>query len=106
LGRIGAPPIAEVQTGGAAGQPGNHRIDDEQVLRNAGCPVRVIGKHPDKLAMCEKWQIRSRPLAPATLPLIFQLMGRLVFGHGNFLGFFLLLIFRLSKHGHLLESRL
>lgn len=34
-----------------------------QVLRNAGCPVRVIGKHPEKLAMCEKWQIRSRPLA-------------------------------------------
>ncbi len=34
-----------------------------QVLRNAGCPVRVIGKHPDKLALCEKWQIRSRPLA-------------------------------------------
>ena len=33
-----------------------------QVLRNAGCPVRVIGKHPDKLALCEKWQIRSRPL--------------------------------------------
>jgi len=34
-----------------------------QVLRNAGCPVRVIGKHPAKLALCEKWQIRSRPLA-------------------------------------------
>ncbi len=34
-----------------------------QVLRNAGCPVRVIGKHPDKLALCEKWAIRSRPLA-------------------------------------------
>jgi alcohol dehydrogenase len=34
-----------------------------QVLRNAGCPVRVIGTHPEKLALCEKWQIRSRPLA-------------------------------------------
>ena len=34
-----------------------------QVLREAGCPVRVIGKHPDKLALCEKWSIRSRPLA-------------------------------------------
>src|SRR4051794_32092137 len=34
-----------------------------QVLRNAGCPVRVIGKHPDKLSICEKWSIRSRPLA-------------------------------------------
>jgi len=33
-----------------------------QVLRNAGSPVRVIGKHPAKLALCEKWQIRSRPL--------------------------------------------
>jgi threonine dehydrogenase-like Zn-dependent dehydrogenase len=31
-----------------------------QVLRNAGCPVRVIGKHPTKLALCEKWSIRSR----------------------------------------------
>jgi threonine dehydrogenase-like Zn-dependent dehydrogenase len=31
-----------------------------QVLRNAGCPVRVIGKHADKLALCEKWQIRPR----------------------------------------------
>jgi threonine dehydrogenase-like Zn-dependent dehydrogenase len=34
-----------------------------QVLRNIGCPVRIIGKHPDKLALCEKWSIRSRPLA-------------------------------------------
>jgi threonine dehydrogenase-like Zn-dependent dehydrogenase len=34
-----------------------------QVLRNAGCPVRVVGKHPEKLAMCEKWGIRSRILA-------------------------------------------
>jgi alcohol dehydrogenase len=34
-----------------------------QALRNAGCPVRVIGKHADKLALCEKWQIRSRPLS-------------------------------------------
>ena len=33
-----------------------------QVLRNAGCPVRVIGRHPEKLAMCEKWSIRHRPL--------------------------------------------
>ncbi len=37
-----------------------------QVLRNAGCPVRVIGKHPEKLAMCEKWQIRSRPVEDIT----------------------------------------
>lgn len=34
-----------------------------QVLQGAGCPVRVIGKHPEKLALCEKWSIRSRPLA-------------------------------------------
>jgi len=34
-----------------------------QVLRNAGAPVRVIGRHPEKLALCEKWQIRSRPVA-------------------------------------------
>ena len=34
-----------------------------QVLRNAGCPVRVIGKHADKLALCERWSIRSRPLS-------------------------------------------
>jgi threonine dehydrogenase-like Zn-dependent dehydrogenase len=34
-----------------------------QVLRNAGYPVRLIGKHPDKLAICEKWSIRSRLLS-------------------------------------------
>ena len=34
-----------------------------QVLQSVGCPVRVIGKHPEKLALCEKWSIRSRPLA-------------------------------------------
>jgi threonine dehydrogenase-like Zn-dependent dehydrogenase len=33
-----------------------------QVLRNAGCPVRVVGRHPQKLALCEKWSIRSRLL--------------------------------------------
>jgi len=33
-----------------------------QVLRDAGCQVRVIGKHAEKLALCEKWSIRSRPL--------------------------------------------
>ena len=33
-----------------------------QVLRDANCQVRVIGKHPEKLALCEKWSIRSRPL--------------------------------------------
>jgi threonine dehydrogenase-like Zn-dependent dehydrogenase len=33
-----------------------------QVLRDANCQVRVIGKHPAKLALCEKWSIRSRPL--------------------------------------------
>jgi len=34
-----------------------------QVLRNAGCPVRLVGKHHDKLALCEKWSIRSRLLS-------------------------------------------
>lgn len=33
-----------------------------QVLRNVGCPVRVVGRHAAKLALCEKWQIRSRLL--------------------------------------------
>ena len=33
-----------------------------QVLRDAGCPVRVIGRHVEKLALCEKWSIRSRPV--------------------------------------------
>jgi alcohol dehydrogenase len=34
-----------------------------QVLRDADCKVRVIGRHPSKLALCEKWSIRARPLA-------------------------------------------
>jgi threonine dehydrogenase-like Zn-dependent dehydrogenase len=34
-----------------------------QVLRNCGCPVRMVGKHPEKLALCEKWGVRSRLLA-------------------------------------------
>ncbi len=34
-----------------------------QVLRNAGCPVRMVGKHPDKLALCERWSIRARLLS-------------------------------------------
>src|SRR3954452_16762055 len=34
-----------------------------QVLRESGYPVRVIGKHPDKLNLCEKWSIRHRLLA-------------------------------------------
>ena len=33
-----------------------------QVLQTAGCPVRVIGRHASKLALCDKWSIRSRPL--------------------------------------------
>jgi alcohol dehydrogenase len=34
-----------------------------QVLRNAGFPVRVVGKHAEKLSICEKWSIRSRLLS-------------------------------------------
>jgi threonine dehydrogenase-like Zn-dependent dehydrogenase len=37
-----------------------------QVLRNAGCPVRVVGEHAEKLAMCEKWSIRARPMDEVT----------------------------------------
>src|SRR5438477_2528234 len=33
-----------------------------QVLQTAGVPVRVVGKHASKLALCEKWGIRSRLL--------------------------------------------
>lgn len=33
-----------------------------QVLRNAGCPVRVVGRHAGKLELCAKWSIRSRLL--------------------------------------------
>ena len=33
-----------------------------QVLRNAGCPVRVVGRNPRTLELCEKWQVRSRLL--------------------------------------------
>jgi alcohol dehydrogenase len=34
-----------------------------QVLRNAGVPVRVLGRHAEKLALCEKWQVRARPVS-------------------------------------------
>ena len=34
-----------------------------QVLQGTGCPVRVIGRHPEKLALCEKWSIRARPVS-------------------------------------------
>src|SRR3954463_5292916 len=37
-----------------------------QVLRNAGCPVRVIGKHPEKMRLCDQWGIRSRAAAEIT----------------------------------------
>jgi len=31
-----------------------------QVLREAGCQIRVVGKHPQKLGLCEKWSIKAR----------------------------------------------
>lgn len=34
-----------------------------QVLRNAGCPVRVIGRHPEKMRLLDQWGIRSRAVA-------------------------------------------
>src|SRR5689334_22130121 len=37
-----------------------------QVLRNAGCPVRVIGKHAEKMRLCDQWGIRSRAVADIT----------------------------------------
>ena len=37
-----------------------------QVLRNAGCPVRVIGKHADKMRLCDQWGIRSRAVKDIT----------------------------------------
>ena len=33
-----------------------------QVLRNAGARVRMIGRNPAKLALCERWQIKSRSI--------------------------------------------
>ena len=37
-----------------------------QVLRNAGARVRVVGRNARKLALCERWGIRSRPLDEVT----------------------------------------
>jgi threonine dehydrogenase-like Zn-dependent dehydrogenase len=37
-----------------------------QVLRNAGCPEREIGKHADKMRLCDQLGIRSRPVAEIT----------------------------------------
>ena len=34
-----------------------------QVLHAAGWPVRVVGRHPDKLALCDRWGIPNRPVA-------------------------------------------
>jgi threonine dehydrogenase-like Zn-dependent dehydrogenase len=34
-----------------------------QVVRETGCQIRVIGKHPQKLGLCEKWSIKSRALS-------------------------------------------
>ncbi len=31
-----------------------------QVIRETGCQIRVVGKHPQKLGLCEKWSIKSR----------------------------------------------
>ena len=33
------------------------------LVAQVDCPVRMIGKHPEKLALCEKWQIRSRSVS-------------------------------------------
>ena len=31
-----------------------------QVLHRRGCPVRVLGRHEAKLALCERWGINAR----------------------------------------------
>jgi threonine dehydrogenase-like Zn-dependent dehydrogenase len=31
-----------------------------QVLRNAGAPVRLLGRHAEKMTLCDKWQIKAR----------------------------------------------
>ncbi|QNN25036.1 alcohol dehydrogenase catalytic domain-containing protein [Planctomycetales bacterium ZRK34] len=38
-----------------------------QVLSKLNASVRVIGKHPDKLALCEKWGIKHRLLSDVSL---------------------------------------
>ena len=38
-----------------------------QVLRNAGAPVRVVGKHAGKLQLCEKWGIKARQIGDIQL---------------------------------------
>jgi alcohol dehydrogenase len=37
-----------------------------QVLRNVGAPVRVVGRSPESLTLCDKWDIKSRLLADIT----------------------------------------
>ncbi len=37
-----------------------------QVLRNAGCAVRLLGHHQANLALCEKWSIRARQVREVT----------------------------------------
>lgn len=34
-----------------------------QVIRETGCQIRVIGKHSQKLGLCEKWSIKARSVA-------------------------------------------
>ena len=34
-----------------------------QVLRTAGYAVRLVGRHPAKLALCERWGVHARPVA-------------------------------------------
>ncbi len=36
-----------------------------QVLRNAGYPVRLVGRHAAKLALCEKWGLHARSVQDA-----------------------------------------
>jgi threonine dehydrogenase-like Zn-dependent dehydrogenase len=38
-----------------------------QVMAGLNATVRCIGKHPDKLALCEKWGVKHRPLGDVGL---------------------------------------
>lgn len=38
-----------------------------QVMSQLNATVRCIGKHPEKLALCEKWGVKHRPLADVGL---------------------------------------
>jgi alcohol dehydrogenase len=60
LGSFGRPAVSDERRWITVLGDGRLGFLVAQVLRNAGFPVRVVGKHPEKLSICEKWSIRSR----------------------------------------------